>query len=337
MKNVKAGHKQPVVCLDAGHYGKYNRSPAVLEYYESDMNWKLHLLLKVELERYGIKVTLTRSDKDKDLALYNRGAASKDCDLFLSIHSNAVGDDVNESVDYVVVHVQLDGKGNTLGNALAQAIAAAMDTKQTAYINTRKGNNGEYYGVLRGAAAVGTIGMILEHSFHTNTRSTKWLLEESNLEKLAVVEAAEIAAWFGVEKEKPAQTPATAWYRIRKSWDDADSQIAAYVNLDYAKSACPVGYSVYDSEGKAVYTRAASTPASNSFTLTLQELKKGDKGSKVKALQILLIGNGFSCGKSGVDGDFGNDTESAVKAYQKAKGLNENGRADQQTFSSLLG
>lgn len=30
------------ICLDAGHYGKYNRSPAVKTYYESDMNWKLH-------------------------------------------------------------------------------------------------------------------------------------------------------------------------------------------------------------------------------------------------------------------------------------------------------
>ena len=25
------------VCLDAGHYGKYNRSPAVSSYYESDI------------------------------------------------------------------------------------------------------------------------------------------------------------------------------------------------------------------------------------------------------------------------------------------------------------
>lgn len=28
------------ICLDAGHYGDYNRSTAVPEYYESRMNWK---------------------------------------------------------------------------------------------------------------------------------------------------------------------------------------------------------------------------------------------------------------------------------------------------------
>ena len=40
------------VCLDAGHYGKYNRSPAVSSYYESDMTWKLHNYLKKELESF---------------------------------------------------------------------------------------------------------------------------------------------------------------------------------------------------------------------------------------------------------------------------------------------
>ena len=34
------------ICIDAGHYGKYNRSPVVPEYYESDMVWKLHLMQK---------------------------------------------------------------------------------------------------------------------------------------------------------------------------------------------------------------------------------------------------------------------------------------------------
>ena len=77
MKNVKPGHNVPIVCLDAGHYGKYNRSPAVPEYYESEMNWKLHLLLKAELEKYGIKVITTRADKDKDLGLTARGRSEE--------------------------------------------------------------------------------------------------------------------------------------------------------------------------------------------------------------------------------------------------------------------
>lgn len=210
MKNVKAGHAQPIVCLDAGHYGKYNRSPAIPDYYESEMNWKLHLLLKAELEKYGIKVTQTRSNQAKDMELYDRGAASKGCDLFLSIHSNAAGSYVAENIDYPVVYVQLDGKGDTLGKQLATAIEQLMATKQKGKIATRKGNRGEYYGVLRGAAAVGTMGMILEHSFHTNTKATKWLMNESNLQKLAQREAELIAKWFDVTKTEETKRSTVA-------------------------------------------------------------------------------------------------------------------------------
>ena len=32
------------ICLDAGHQGRYNQSPADHRYYESVMVWKLHLL-----------------------------------------------------------------------------------------------------------------------------------------------------------------------------------------------------------------------------------------------------------------------------------------------------
>lgn len=202
------------ICLDAGHYGKYNRSPAVKAYYESDMNWKLLNLLKAELEQYGFEVTRTRSNKEKDMSVYDRGAASKGCDLFLSLHSNAVGSGVNESVDYPVVYVQLDGKGNALGKQLAEAIEQLMGTKQDGRISTRKGSKGEYYGVLRGAAAVGTMGMILEHSFHTNTRSTNWLLNDSNLKKLAQREAEIIAKWFGVSKKQQTATGGGVWYLV---------------------------------------------------------------------------------------------------------------------------
>lgn len=41
------------ICLDAGHYGKYNQSPVNKAYWESEFTWKFHLLLKAELERYG--------------------------------------------------------------------------------------------------------------------------------------------------------------------------------------------------------------------------------------------------------------------------------------------
>lgn len=207
MKNVKPGHEVPIVCIDAGHYGKRNRSPVVPEYYESEMNWKLQNYQKEELEKYGIKVITTRQDQKKDLSLLSRGRAAKDCDLFLSIHSNACD---TESVDRAVVIVQLDGRGDVLGALLAQCIRDVMQTNDPYKVATRKGISGEYYGVLRGAAQVGTVGMILEHSFHTNTRAAKWLLVDANLRKLAKEEAKVIADYFGMTGEKQEQKPAVS-------------------------------------------------------------------------------------------------------------------------------
>lgn len=188
------------ICLDAGHYGKYNRSPANKAYYESDMNWKLHNLLKKYLEQYGIEVIQTRSNQATDLALTSRGKAAAGCNLFLSIHSNAAGSGVNESVDYPVVYVPLNGSGNTLGKKLAECIEKTMGTKQKGKTESKKGNNGDYYGVIRGAVSVGVPGLILEHSFHTNTKMTNWLLDDKNLDKMAQAEAAVIAAHYGLKK-----------------------------------------------------------------------------------------------------------------------------------------
>lgn len=65
-------------------------------------------------------------------------------------------------------------------------------------------------------------------------------------------------------------------------------------------------------------------------------LRMGDKGSAVKALQLLLYGNHCSCGVAGADGDFGNGTLAGVKKYQKDKGLTVDGVVGAQTWGSLL-
>ena len=66
-------------------------------------------------------------------------------------------------------------------------------------------------------------------------------------------------------------------------------------------------------------------------------LKPGCKGEAVRALQILLMGRGYSCGNCGADGVFGNDTHSALCAYQRAKGLEVDGIAGEESMGSLLG
>lgn len=279
------------ICLDAGHYGKYNRSPVVPAYYESDMNWKLHLLLKKELESYGFEVITTRANKDKDLALEARGRASKGCDLFLSLHSNGAS---SEAVNYVVCMHQVDDncgpideQSKNIASLLATTVADIMNVKPETWSTKssadRDGNGykDDYYGVLRGAHSVGVAGVILEHGFHTNKAQATWLLDDSNLQRLAVAEAAVLAKYFGIAK-KP---------EVKKG----------------------------------------------DYTMEMRLLRKGCKGEDVRALQILLIGRGYSCGRYGADGDFGAETDKAVRKYQAAKKLEVDGIAGPDTVGSLLG
>lgn len=78
------------------------------------------------------------------------------------------------------------------------------------------------------------------------------------------------------------------------------------------------------------------TPAPDS--LELPTLRKGDKNEAVRAMQILLAGNGCK-GKmveSGY-GSFGGNTEAAVKLFQEKVGLPATGMVDLKTWAKLLG
>lgn len=64
-------------------------------------------------------------------------------------------------------------------------------------------------------------------------------------------------------------------------------------------------------------------------------LKKGSKGNHVKALQGALICLGYSTG--GFDGVFGSVTDSAVRSFQRSRGLSVDGQAGKNTFAKLFG
>lgn len=206
------------VCLDAGHYGKYNRCPNNASYYESEIMWKLHLLQKKYLEEYGIEVIVTRADQTKDLALTTRGQKAKGCDLFISNHTNAVGGGMNDSIDYVIAyHLTNDNSTNCddiskdFAQKIAKVVADTMGATQGSRIASRLSDtdrngdgvmNDNYYAVLNGARSVEVPGIIMEHSFHTNSKVVNWLLSDSNLDKLAKAEAKCIADYLGVEKKQ---------------------------------------------------------------------------------------------------------------------------------------
>lgn len=270
MKNVKSGHTRPIVTLDAGHYGKYNRSPVVPEYWESVMTWALHNYLATELQAYGIQVIKTRTDQAKDLALRARGNASKGSDLFISLHSNACSTErVDRATGIYLVDDDcgaIDEQSRQVAALLAETVREVMQTKDKAKTHAKAASfdrdkdgrlDDEYYGVLRGCHEVGTAGIILEHSFHTNTRSAKWLLVDANLRKLAKAEAATIAAWFDVANAGSSSSGSSS---VPAEPEEKPQPVK--VKVDYAKSKDPAKdgkYVVQSSDGCLNLRAGAST------------------------------------------------------------------------------
>lgn len=314
------------ICIDAGHYGRYNRSPAVPEYYESNMVWKLHLLQKRYLEEYeGVEVITTRKDQATDKALYDRGACSKGCDLFISNHSNAVGSGINESVDHVAIYhltddntTLVDDISKEIAGKLAPVIANVMGTSQGGRVVTRKSGkdrngdgvlNDNYYGVLHGARMVNTPGMIIEHSFHTNTRMTRWLLDENNLAKLAKAEVEVLAAHFGLKK-KGAAGGTASYTRITGGAVATAEQMRTYiraVNPSVPQSVLDM-IPLYLSEGAAEGIRgdlafAQSCIETGNFAF---------KGSAVKLDQNNFCGMGVTC--SGMKGNSFDTPQIGIRA-----------------------
>ena len=98
------------------------------------------------------------------------------------------------------------------------------------------------------------------------------------------------------------------------------------------------GYGVPKYDAEAPTEIKTEIKGENTVNVTLRVLQKGSKGNQVKALQRLLYVMGYDLGKNKpIDGNFGSKTDSAVRAYQKSKGLTVDGIVGAKTWGSLLG
>lgn len=69
-------------------------------------------------------------------------------------------------------------------------------------------------------------------------------------------------------------------------------------------------------------------------SVNAQQLQNGDSGNPVKVLQASLNALGFNCGT--IDGEFGANTEKAVKALQKSGNMSVDGIVGKNTWQFIL-
>ena len=64
-------------------------------------------------------------------------------------------------------------------------------------------------------------------------------------------------------------------------------------------------------------------------------LRRGSRGDAVRAAQYLMLCRGMTLPKYGADGEYGQETEDAVKEFQRLKGLEADGECGALTWAAL--
>ena len=131
-------------------------------------------------------------------------------------------------------------------------------------------------------------------------------------------------------------------------YGDADVYaVQRWLNEEYALDIYIDG--VYGNQTKGALTKALQTELNRQSSAGLAvdgiygpktaaaviNLRRGSQGDLVQILQGLLIGNGYDTG--GLDGDFGTQTDKAVRNFQSDNGLYVDGVAGKATFEELCG
>jgi|GEM_PF-705928 len=112
-----------------------------------------------------------------------------------------------------------------------------------------------------------------------------------------------------------------------KSYSLTSSYIDGYGRVDYSVVKDDGETSSVSADGAATFPRGEG--------LGNRVLCNGCEGEDVKALQSALIGLGFSCGSYGADGEYGDCTEMAVRAFQAAHGCEVDGEYGPETHKAL--
>ena len=105
----------------------------------------------------------------------------------------------------------------------------------------------------------------------------------------------------------------------KKSYSLTSSYIDGYGSVDYS----------------AIEGADITVPETVVLKLGDRLLSNGDEGEDVKELQQALISLGYSCGSYGADGEFGDCTEMAVRAFQKDHGCEVDGEYGPESHKAL--
>ena len=220
------------IILDPGHVKGYNQG-AVSGYYEGTAMYNYAYRLAGKLRAAGVEVGVTRALVTDNPSLSARGRQAQGADMFVSLHSNAAS---TSSANGVTTFYSIKRDGDKPhAAALSKALAGLINggTRDRG-AHTRKGSGDwDYYTVIQAAVAAGCPHVFLiEHGFQSNPGECAWLMQPTNLEAMATLEAKLLLDILGIKASTgTAQEPASMGQKMANTpGDTLNVRDAANVN-----------------------------------------------------------------------------------------------------------
>lgn len=196
-----------VVVIDPGHGGivtdtNSNGGCIYNGVQEKDVNLITAQALFDELSTYqNVTVYMTRTT-DVEMPLDDRIAFAKSvyANVVVSVHYNASNDHNFYGSE---IFTSMYGQPYATGTGLGRCIMKKWESFGNASkgIKTRKGNNGDYYGLIRKGCELGMPVIILEHGYLDNDNDFSRLNSIEAWQKLGVLDAQGIAEYYGFKKD----------------------------------------------------------------------------------------------------------------------------------------
>ena len=83
-------------------------------------------------------------------------------------------------------------------------------------------------------------------------------------------------------------------------------------------------------------SKAEDDTPEKKYVLGERLLENGIEGDDVKELQTYLIQLGYDCGRYGIDGEFGDSTEIAVRNFQRDNNLEVDGQFGEKSYKKMI-
>ena len=201
-----------VVVIDPGHGGVVtdtnNNGGCIYNgVQEKDVNLITAQALYDELSQYKNVTTYMTRTTDVEMSLEERIAFAKsvDANVVVSVHYNA---SANHNYYGSEIFTSMYGQPYATGTGLGRCIMEGWNDfgSPSKGIKTRKGDHGDYYGLIRNGCEIGMPVIILEHGYLDNDHDFSRMGDVQTWQELGRIDAEGIVKYYGFKKDTVQET-----------------------------------------------------------------------------------------------------------------------------------